>query len=521
MSVTTPAGTPRQSSGSGVDPAVRWALLGVMLAMLLSMLDNTIVGTSMPTIVKDLGGLSLISWVVSAYTLATAISTPIWGKFGDLFGRKRMYLLSIVVFLIGSALSGASQSMTELVVFRVLQGIGAGGLGAGAFALIASLVAPRDRGRYQGMTGAVMAIGTIAGPLVGGFLVDSLGWRSAFYVNLPLGIVALIWCWLLLKVPQKPIKARIDWAGIAVLAVGISALVLAGNWAGTTFAWASWPIIGLFLLAGCAVAGFIVIERRVTEPLLPLRVFQHRNFRLASVMILGAGAALFGVTLYVPLFQQTVQGASAANSGLLLLPLMLPVAFVSQITGRVMSKTGRYKIFPILGGVFLTAGMLLLGTMTTATPALLTSAYTVLIGLGIGCMFQMTTTIAQNSVAAKDLGVASSTVTLLRTLGGSIGVAVFGSLLIQAIGTTATAGATGDTARGAAVHLNGAAHAAYLQATTSGIDHIFLVAAAVSALALLASLFVIEVPLRSSAGKPTTPEQKPADQAAEHSTTLN
>lgn len=519
MSATTTAPAAGRSTEAGVDPAVRWALLGVMLAMLLSMLDNTIVGTSMPTIVNDLGGLSLIAWVVSAYTLATAISTPIWGKFGDLFGRKRMYLLSIVVFLVGSALSGASQSMTELIVFRVLQGVGAGGLGAGAFALIASLVAPRERGRYQGMTGAVMAIGTIAGPLVGGFLVDTVGWRSAFYINLPLGIVALVWCWLLLQVPQKPMKARIDWAGIAVLALGISALVLAGNWAGTTFAWASWQIIGLFALAACAVAGFILIERRVPEPLLPLRVFEHRNFRLASVMILGAGAALFGVTLYVPLFQQTVQGASAANSGLLLLPLMLPVAFVSQVTGRVMSKTGRYKIFPILGGIFLTAGMLLLGTMTTATPALVTSAYTVLVGLGIGCMFQMTTTIAQNSVALKDLGVASSTVTLFRTLGGSIGVAVFGSLLIQAIGTTAGAGGTGHAPAGAAARLMGSARAAYLEATTNGIDHIFLVAAAVSAVALVASLFVIEVPLRSGAGKAPA-EQKPADRAAEHATEL-
>lgn len=493
---------------SGVDPQVRWALFGVLLAMLLSMLDNTIVGTSMPTIVKDLGGLAQISWVVSGYTLATAVSTPVWGKFGDLFGRKLMYLLSIALFLAGSVLSGASQSMIQLIVFRIIQGLGAGGIGAGAFALIAALVAPRERGRYQGMTASIMAIGTIAGPLLGGVIVDTAGWRWAFYINIPLGLFALIWCWLRLKVPQTRFPARIDWAGIAVLTVTISSLVLAGNWAGSTYSWGSWQIVGLFAVSAFGIGLFILIERRVSEPLIPLRIFEHRNYGLAAVMILTSGASLFAATLYIPLFQQTVQGVTASSSGLLLLPLMLPVAFVSQIVGRVMSKTGRYKMFPVIGGALLTVGMGLLATMTVNTPPLLTSAYMVLVGLGIGCIFQMTTTIAQNSVDMKDIGAASATVNLFRTLGGSVGVAVFGALLTGATGATATPSATGATATGVSTRIDAAARDAYLQATTTGMQHIFLLAAIGAVAAFIAAMYVIEVPLRS--GRAELGTEKPA-----------
>ena len=493
-------------SDNSADPAtatssfpagnVRWALLGVMLAMLLAMLDNTIVGTSLPTIVRDLGGLNHLSWVVSAYLLATAASTPVWGKFGDLYGRKRLYLASVVVFLAGSALSGAAQSMTGLIAARALQGLGAGGIGAGAFALIASLVPPRERGRYQGMTASVMAIGTIGGPLLGGVITGHLGWRWAFYINIPLGLTALIWCQVMLHLPARRGTAAIDRPGITLMTATISAVVLAATWAGTSYAWASWQIGGLAAGAATGLAAFIAREQSAGEPVLPLRVFTQRNFRMSSVMIFAAGVAMFGATLYLPLFQQTVQGASATSSGLLLLPLMIPMVLVSLIAGRVMSRTGRYKIFPVLGGAFLTAGMALLATMATGTSRATTSLYMVLAGIGIGFLLQMTTTIAQNSVEMRDIGTASAAVNLFRTIGGSIGVAIFGSLFTRAV--HARMPGTGSSPAATALgRLPAAARDAYLHGVATATQHIFGVAAAVSAVAFLAALLIREVTLRS------------------------
>ncbi|MFI1382451.1 MDR family MFS transporter [Embleya sp. NPDC020886] len=490
---TAPAGTPRQ---------VRWVLLGVMLAMLLSMLDNMVVGTAMPSIVGDLGGLEHISWVVTAYTLVTAVTTPIWGKFGDLFGRKPMYLASIAVFLAGSALCGAARSMPELIAFRALQGIGAGGIGAGAFALIAALVPPRERGRYQGMTASVMAIGTIGGPLLGGFITGNWGWRWAFYVNLPLGLLALVWLWRMLHMPAGRIKARIDWLGIALLTVTISATVLAATWAGTTYAWASWQILALGAVVVLGLALFIRAERRAAEPVLPPTIFTgHRNFPLAIILLLAAGVVMFGAGLYLPLFQQTVQGASATNSGLLMLPLMIPVVIVSTIAGKVMSATGRYKVFPVLGAAFLTVGLGLLATMGTGTSRIQTCTYMVLVGLGLGLTQQMAGTIAQNSVALRDMGAAMSSVTLFRTLGGSLGVAVYGSLFTRAVqphlpGTDGT-----ESDAHAPAHLPAGAKDAYLNAVTSATHQIFLTAAILCAAAFIAALYVIETPLRK-AGPP-------------------
>ncbi|MGX1708820.1 MDR family MFS transporter [Streptomyces albidoflavus] len=480
------------SGPSAVPKNVRWVLLGIMLAMLLSMLDNMVVSTAMPTIVGDLGGLEHISWVVTAYTLVTAITTPIWGKFGDLFGRKPMYLASIAVFLVGSALCGAAQSMTELIAFRVVQGIGAGGIGAGAFALIGALVPPRERGKYQGMTASVMAIGTIGGPLLGGFVTGHFDWRWAFYVNLPLGLLALVWLWRMLHVPAQRIKAKIDWAGIGLLTGSISAIVLAATWAGTTYAWGSWQILALGAVAVIGLAAFVAVEKRAAELLLPLSVFtNHRNYPLAMVLILAAGVVMFGAGLYLPLFQQTVQGASATNSGLLMLPMMIPVVIVSTIAGKVMSATGKYKIFPVLGTVFLTAGLGLLATMGTDTSQLLTGLYMVLVGIGLGFTLQMSVTIAQNSVPLRDMGAAMSSVNLFRTLGGSLGVAVFGSLFTRAVQPALPADARD----------------AYLQAVTTGTGHIFLTAAILCALAFVAALFVIEVPLKK-AGPPAPSADK-------------
>jgi EmrB/QacA subfamily drug resistance transporter len=515
---------PEPPAGSSADPAaaaaaapagnVRWALLGVMLAMLLAMLDTTIVGTSLPTIVRGLGGLNRLSWVVSAYLLATAASTPVWGKFGDLYGRKRLYLASVAVFLAGSALSGAAQSMTGLIAARALQGLGAGGIGAGAFALIASLVPPRERGRYQGMTASVMAIGTVGAPFLGGVITGHLGWRWAFYINIPLGLTALLWCQLMLHLAARRGRAAIDWPGITLMTAAIGAVVLAATWAGTTYAWASWQIGGLAAGAAAALAAFIAREQSAREPVLPLRVFAQRNFRMSSVMIFAAGVAMFGATLYLPLFQQTVQGASATSSGLLLLPLMIPMVLVSLITGRVMSRTGRYKIFPVLGGACLTVGMALLATMGTGTSRTTTSLYMVLAGTGIGFLLQMTTTIAQNSAETRDIGTASAAMNLFRTIGGSIGVAIFGSLFTRAVqGRLPGTGPSPDTT--ALARLPAAARDAYLHGVATATQHIFLAAAAVSAAAFLAALLIREVPLRSQPATipPSRDDQMPATPA--------
>lgn len=469
---------------------VRWALLGVMLAMLLSMLDNMVVGTSMPTIVRDLGGFNHLSWVVTAYTLATAASTPIWGKAGDLHGRKHVYLIAIAVFLAGSALSGAAQSMDWLIAARAVQGIGAGGIGAGAFALIAALVPPRERGRYQGMTASIMAIGTIGGPLLGGVVTGHLGWRWAFYLNLPLGISALIWCRVMLRLPRVRTQVRIDWPGIALLTTAIASLTLAATWAGATYAWTSWQILGLSALAASSVAGFIFVERRAAEPVLPPRVFTgHRNFPLAIALITASGLVMFAASLYLPLFQQSVQHATAGSSGLLLLPMMIPVVVVSQVGGRYMSATGRYKLFPLLGAVFMTVGLVLLSTMDTATSRVSTSLYMALVGIGLGGQMQMVTTIAQNSVEMRDMGAASASLNLFRTVGGSLGVAVFGSIFTRE------------------VH----AQPSYVHGVASGSHTVFLIAGLVCAAAFLAALAIKEVPLRKA---PTGAPARSGEQAA-------
>jgi EmrB/QacA subfamily drug resistance transporter len=462
---------------------VRWPLLGVLLAMLLSMLDTMVVGTAMPTIVGDLGGLAHIAWVVTAYTLATAVATPIWGKAGDLYGRKHVYLAAVAWFIVGSVLSGAAHSMTQLIVFRAVQGIGAGGIGAGAFALIAALVPPRERGRYQGMTASVMAIGTIGGPLLGGFVTSHLSWRWAFYLNLPVGLLALVWVLVTLRIPVQRTRARIDWAGIALMTVTLTALVLATTWAGSTYAWLSAPVLGLFALAAAALAAFLAVERRAGEPLLPLRIFTgHRNFPLAAVLIAVAGLVMFACGLYLPLFQQTVQGASAAGSGLLLLPLMIPVVLVSQIAGRYMSATGRYKVFPLAGAALMAIGLLLLATMDASTSRITTSCFIVLVGAGLGAQMQMVMTIAQNSVALRDLGAASAAANLFRTVGGSVGLAVFGSLFTHSV---AGAGVTPA-------------------AVAAGVHPIFLIAGLLCVLAIGAAGAIREVPLR---GKPSAGAQ--------------
>jgi len=495
---------PRQRS-------VRVVMVGLMIAMLLAMLDNMIIGTAMPTIVGELGGLNHLSWVVTAYTLATATSTPIWGKLGDMYGRKNIFMTSIVMFLAGSALSGASQSMDQLITFRAVQGLGAGGLIVGVMAIIGELIPPRERGKYQGMTAGVMAIAMIGGPLVGGSITDNWGWRWSFYINLPIGVIALAMITIVLHLPKKRTESRIDYLGAVLLTVAITSLVLLTTWGGTQYAWGSGMIIGLLVLGLASLAGFLYAETRAAEPILPLRIFRNGNFTLISLIGFLVGFTMFGSMTFLPLFQQTVQGASATNSGLLLLPMLLAMMAVSMVAGRVTTSTGKYKIFPIIGGALIIVGLYLLSTMGVHTTRLTSGLFMAVLGAGMGFIMQITMLIAQNSVDMKDIGVGSSSATLFRTIGGSFGVSLFGALFTHKVqhGMQSGAGGKGAAATQGGAQLDPATIAkfppdikdAYFHAVASGTHVVFLWGALVSIVGFIAAWFLVETPLRGATAK--------------------
>ncbi|MFJ7588785.1 MDR family MFS transporter [Streptomyces sp. NPDC097617] len=498
-----PAGTSEE-----VKPrSVRVVLMALMIAMLLAMLDNMIIGTAMPTIVGELGGLEHLSWVVTAYTLATAASTPIWGKIGDMYGRKGSFLASIVIFLIGSALSGMAQDMGQLIGFRAIQGLGAGGLMVGVMAIIGDLIPPRERGKYQGMMAGVMALAMIGGPLVGGTITDHMGWRWSFYINLPLGAVALAMVTAVLHLPKKRAQGKIDYLGAALLTIAITSTVLVTTWGGTEYAWGSVEILALIAVGVLSTAAFLYVETKAAEPVMPLHIFRSRNFTLMSVIGFLVGFAMFGGVLYLPLFQQSVQGASATNSGLLLLPMLLSMMLVSLIAGRVTTSSGKYKIFPIVGGGLMVVGLFLLATMDTDTTRLMSGVYMAVLGAGLGFLMQITMLVAQNSVEMKDMGVASSSATLFRTLGGSFGVALMGSLFTTRVTDTMSerlgpeaAGAAGSAQLDAAslAKLPEVVRDAYQHAVAAGTHSAFLLGAAIAVLGFAAAWFVKEVPLRGA-----------------------
>ncbi|MFF4397990.1 MDR family MFS transporter [Streptomyces sp. NPDC001480] len=521
MADTEGAQSVESSEIEGKKPrSVRVVLLALMIAMMLAMLDNMIVGTAMPTIVGELGGLEHLSWVVTGYTLATAAATPIWGKLGDMFGRKATFLTSIVIFLIGSALSGMAQNMGELIGFRAVQGLGAGGLMVGVMAIIGDLIPPRERGKYQGMMAGVMALAMIGGPLVGGTITDNWGWRWSFYINLPLGAVALALVSAVLHLPKKRSKARIDYLGAALLTIGITSIVLVTTWGGSEYAWTSARIMELIGIGVAALVGFVFWQTRAAEPVVPLHIFRSRNFTLMSVIGFITGFVMFGATLFLPLYQQSVQGASATNSGLLLLPMLGAMLVTSMVAGRITTNSGRYKVFPIVGGVLMITGLYLLSTMDTGTSRLTSGVFMAVLGLGMGCLMQITMLVAQNSVEMKDMGVASSSTTLFRTLGSSFGVAIMGALFNNRVKDVMAerAGSQGSKLTEQSAQLDAAslaklpaaAREAYQHAVSAGTHSAFLLGAVVAVVVLAAAFFVKEVPLK---GGPQKPEGGAADNA--------
>jgi EmrB/QacA subfamily drug resistance transporter len=482
---------------------------GLMLVMLLAALDSTIVATALPTIVGDLGGLERLSWVTSAYLLGQTAVTPLYGKLGDQLGRKRVLQSAVVLFLVGSGLCGLAQSMTELIAFRAVQGLGAGGLIVLVQASVGDIVSPRERGRYQGLFGAVFGLASVAGPLLGGVIVEHLSWRWIFYVNLPVGLVAL--AVIAATLPAASVRSRpaIDYLGAGVLASALSAIVLVASLGGTTWAWGS-AVTVLVGATGVVLFGvFLAVERRAREPVLPISVLRDEVFRIAGLLSMIVGFALFGSVTFLPLFFQTVFGSSPTGAGLRLVPLMGGLVFTSVLSGRVISRTGRYKMFPIAGTAVMTLGLFLLSRLKVDTSSAAADVYLLVLGLGLGMVMQVLVLAVQNAMDYSVLGAATSGVTLARGIGGSIGAAVFGTIFSSRLrgelhnvlsGTFGAQVAGGARLTGAQVaSLPAAARIAYENAYVNALRPVFLVAAGVGAVGFLLSLRLSERPLRATA----------------------
>ena len=484
------------------NPSIRMIFGALFLVLLLAALDQTIVSTALPTIVGELGGLTHLSWVVTSYLLSSTVVTPLYGKFGDLHGRKIVLQVAIVVFLVGSALCGLAQNMVQLIVFRGLQGVGGGGLIVITIAVIGDLIPPRERGRYQGLFGAVFGLATIIGPLLGGFFVDHLTWRWIFYINLPTGVLAL--AVIAAALPARPSGRAhtIDYPGAALRSFALTAVILVTSLGGNTFAWDSGFVVGMTAAAIVSLFAFVAVEARSREPILSLSLFRNRTFSITSAVGLIVGLSLFGSVTYLPIHLQLVKGESPTGSGLQLMPMMLGMLVTSVLSGRLISRFGRYRPFPIAGTILMTVGLLLMSRISIDMSVWETSADALVLGLGMGMIMQVLILAVQNSVDYEHLGVATSGATLFRAIGGALGVAVFGAIFAHALqgqlGAVLPPGTEFPSAASPAAlqALPPEIRAAYLAAIVASLRLVFQVAAAVAALGFLLTLGLREVPLR-------------------------
>lgn len=492
----------------------------LMLAMLLSALDQTIVSTALPTIASDLHGLNEYSWVATAYLLTSAIATPIYGKLGDLFGRKKLFQLSIVIFLVGSALCGLSRSMHQLIIFRALQGIGGGGLMSLVLAIIGDIVPPRQRGRYQGYFGAVFGVSSVIGPLLGGFFAGAshilgiAGWRWIFYINIPLGIVALLAVAARLHLPVYRRQHKIDYTGAALLTISVVSMLLVSVWAGVQYAWTSPQIIGLAVAAVLFAIAFAFWEKRATEPLIPLNLFRNDIFSVSVLLSLLTGIAMFASILYIPMYQQVARGYSPTKSGLLMIPLVIGMMTASITTGRLITKFGKYKRFPVIGTFVLGLGIWLFSHVTLTTDQWTLSAWMIVIGLGLGCLMQVPTLAVQNSVNPRQMGTATSATTFFRSIGSALGGAIFGTILISRLthhlhellpagAKTGLSTSQLESSTAALTHLSRGLQHDVLLAYVRSFQDMFLIALPFVAAAFLVTLVLRETPLRASAHLPS------------------